>query len=722
MTTYRFFATAPKHIEPILADELTYLGVPGVTVTRGGVTFTGNLSDAYRACLWSRTANNVLLELASFPAESPEALYNGMANIDWNEHFSPDQTFAVKVNLSHSNITHSHFAALKAKDAIVDQFRDRFGERPSVNTDQPDITLNLYIRKNQATLSLDLSGESLHKRGYRLEGAFAPLKENLAAAILLRAGWPDIEKSGGAFVDPMCGSGTLPIEAAMIAIQQAPGILRQHWGFTAWKKHDSASWQSLIQQAEEQRQSGIDKFDGSIRGYDENIRAIRVALNNIERAGLNGIVHVEKQALSSCKPLSTNTHNGLVLVNPPYGERLGEKNELRPLYMALGEQLKQQFVGWRAGILTGNIELIKSIGIRYTRSNKFFNGPIPCELFHYNITPDAFTSANPQPKPLAADERSENAVMFANRLQKNKKTLSRWLKREDIHCYRIYDADLPEYAVAVDVYEGEKCWVHVQEYEAPKNVDKQKARTRLREALGVILDVMEINRDQLFFKVRRQQKGSAQYEKLGDTKRFFAVEENGRKFLVNFEDYLDTGLFLDHRITRNMIGEAAKNKDFLNLFAYTGSATVYAATSGAKSTTTVDMSKTYLDWAQKNLELNHCTGKQHELVQANCIDWLKEAAKKGRRFDLIFLDPPSFSSSKRMQSTFDVQRDHVDLLKSTLKLLNPQGTLIFSTNLRRFKLDEQALSNYQLKNISRATLPKDFERNQKIHQCWEIRL
>jgi len=316
--------------------------------------------------------------------------------------------------------------------------------------------------------------------------------------------------------------------------------------------------------------------------------------------------------------------------------------------------------------------------------------------------------------------RSDAAQMFANRLHKNLRHLGRWLTRENIHCYRLYDADIPEYAIAVDVYQGEQRWVHIQEYQAPPQVDSSKAQARLREAVAVIGELLEIPEQQLFLKVRRQQKGKAQYQKLGAAGHFHTVQEGGNRFLVNFSDYLDTGLFLDHRITRAMLSELAGGRHFLNLFAYTGSATVYAARGGAVSTTSVDISNTYLQWARRNLELNGYSGRQHRLVRANCPEWLQQSAGQ-RRFGLIFLDPPSFSTSKRMHGTFDVQRDHVPLIKATARLLEPDGVLIFSNNRRRFSMDRAALQELSIEDLSRATLPKDFERNPRIHNCWKIR-
>ncbi len=276
------------------------------------------------------------------------------------------------------------------------------------------------------------------------------------------------------------------------------------------------------------------------------------------------------------------------------------------------------------------------------------------------------------------------AEMFANRLRKNLKQLGKWAERENICCYRLYDADMPEYALAIDLYQGAARWAHVQEYAAPKSIDPDKASERLKEALSAIPGVLDIPAEQIFLKVRQRQKGSAQYERLAERGEFHEVQEDGLKLLVNFTDYLDTGLFLDHRLTRRMLRELAKDKRFLNLFGYTGTATVHAAV-GARATTTVDMSRTYLDWARRNLALNGFEGQQHELIQADVLVWLEEEAE--RRYDLIFLDPPTFSTSKRMQDTLDVQRDHVALIRAAARLLSPDGTLIFSTNFRRFRLD-----------------------------------
>jgi len=714
MTATRpFFATCPKGIEPLLADELRQLGAEMVKETRAGVAFEGVLAIGYRACLWSRLASRILLPLTNFPAPTPEELYAGVKTIAWKEHLAAEGTLAVDFTTSQSAITHSHYGALKVKDAIVDQLRDEFGVRPSIDTAQPDIRVNVYLLRDQATVSLDLSGESLHRRGYRTQTVQAPLKENLAAAILLRANWPAIAKQGGMLVDLMCGSGTLPIEAAMIAADIAPGLAREYFGFTRWKQHDNAVWTGLLDEAHQRRETGLAHLP-PIHGYDHDPLAIRAARDNIKRAGLGNLIVAQQRELSDCTPEQSPT--GLVVANPPYGERLGPSSELPALYTELGTQFKKCFPGWRGAVFTGNPELGKVMGLRAGRMHKLYNGAIECKLLHFEITPENVVVER-APKPFEIRPGS-SAEMFANRLRKDLQHFGRWARRQEIFAWRLYDADLHEYNLAIDVYESDKRYVHVQEYEAPDTISPDKARQRLQHALGVIPLVLEIPREQMFFKVRKRQKGGAQYEKLDQTGEFHEVREGPCRLLVNFTDYLDTGLFLDHRDTRTMLGQLAGGKRFLNLFGYTGTATVHAALGGAVSTTTVDMSYTYLDWAQRNFELNKLAGNKHELVQADVLVWLKE--NRQRRYGLIFLDPPTFSRSKRMEDTLDVQRDHAALIADTAALLEPGGVLIFSTNLRRFKLDRDALAGLHVEDITRKTIPRDFERDPKIHQCFRI--
>ncbi|MCG6896941.1 MAG: bifunctional 23S rRNA (guanine(2069)-N(7))-methyltransferase RlmK/23S rRNA (guanine(2445)-N(2))-methyltransferase RlmL [Thiocapsa sp.] len=711
-----FFASAPRHLGSLLAEELAGLSLSQVAETRGGARFSGRLEDAYRACLWSRVANRILLPIARFPIDGPDDLYAGAADIAWEDHLSPERTFAVHLDGAVPGVNRGQFAVLRVKDAIADRFTRRLGHRPNVDVQTPDLRIHVYVRQGQALVSIDLSGTSLHRRGYRHEGTAAPLKENLAAALLLRAGWPEIAAEGGALLDPMCGSGTLVIEGALIAADIAPGLLRQRFGFMGWLGHDAAAWRGLLEEADDRRMAGLQRL-GSLRGYDRDSRVIRIALNHLGRAGLAGRVHFERRELAECRPGRTDDR-GLVVVNPPYGERLDAEGGLPALYARLGSVLQERFAGWRAALFTGNPDLGKHLGLRAHRIHRLYNGPIPSVLLHFHVDPSAFVRHRPRAASLA--ERSAGATMLANRLSKNLKALKQWRQAQQIECFRLYDADLPEYALAVDVYEGDRQWVHIQEYAAPASVDPKRARQRLREALGVIPEVLGIPDTRMFFKVRRPQKGSAQYERLAETRRFHEVGERGLRFLVNFEDYLDTGLFLDHRDVRRMIGGLAAGLRFLNLFAYTGTATVYAAKGDAAATTTVDMSRTYLDWARNNLAVNRIPMQRQELIQADCLEWLHQSVDK-RCFDLILLDPPSFSASKRMQGTLDIQRDHVELIRNTIRLLAPGGLLIFSNNLRRFRMDLAALEDLEVLDISAETLPRDFARNPRIHSCWKIR-
>jgi 23S rRNA (guanine2069-N7)-methyltransferase / 23S rRNA (guanine2445-N2)-methyltransferase len=732
MTSHQFFATAPKAMESILAEELQALGAQNIKQTIAGVAFNGSLETAYRICLWSRIANRVFLVLSHFDVYHQDDLYQGVKNINWIDHLDPTDSFAVSFNTRNTRIiNNTHFGALKVKDAIVDQMRAEFNQRPDIDIVQPDIRINVFLQGSSAQLNLDLSGESLHKRGYRNINIPAPIKENLAAAMLIRCDWPAIAEKHGSLIDPMCGSATLLIEGALIAADCAPGLLRDYYGFLGWKQHQSDCWQKLCAEAEQRKIAGMEKLP-VIAGFDQSRRAVNAALAQIETAGLLGKIHIERRDINDASP-AESWPPGLIICNPPYGKRLGDDQQTAELYRSFGEVLKSHFTDWRAAIIILDQKMGFRLGIRSKKPITLYNGALECKLLRMNIEPAAFFEPKiktPQDRISHVNRQSDQldlspgAEMFANRLKKNLKKFSKWARRNQVNCYRIYDADLPEYAMAVDIYAGEKTWVNVQEYTAPKSIDKAVANQRLSEAIAVIPKLLDIKQDQLFLKIRSKQRGFNQYQKQETTGQFYVVEENGCLFQVNFESYLDTGLFLDHRPIRLMIQKQAKGKRFLNLFAYTGTATVHAAVGGAKQTTTIDMSATYLDWAKKNLQLNNLNGN-HEFIQANCLQWLEKAAQqtaKRNRYDLIFLDPPTFSNSKRMEQTLDIQQDHQQLINNTAQLLSPGGILYFSTNYRRFKMDVKNLSHLQLEDISAQTIPYDFARNPKIHYCWKIQL
>ena len=519
-------------------------------------------------------------------------------------------------------------------------------------------------------------------------------------------------------MDPMTGSGTLPIEAALMAADAAPGLLRDYFGFLKWKGHRPEIWERLLDEARERRAAGLMRLP-PIVGYDADPKAVRNAAANVERAGLRGAVHVEKKELAVLVPHpAMKGRPGLVVLNPPYGERLGEISELRSLYRALGLRLKAHFRGWRASLFTGNVELGKGMGLRAEKKYSLYNGPLECKLLNFRIEPEWFVDTEHRIlRPATVRPRmplDPAAEMFANRLRKNLKRLGKRFKKEAITCFRVYDQDLPEYAVAVDIYNK---WVHVQEYKAPDTVDTEKAEARLSHVLTVIPEVIGVPEGNIFLKVRRRQRGKAQYSRHENHGVFHEVDEDNCRFLVNFTDYIDTGLFLDQRITRSLIRDLARGKRFLNLFCYTGTATVYAAKGGAQSTTSVDASRVYQDWARRNLALNGFDPGRHFFYQADVLTWLRN---ENRFYDLIFLDPPTFSNSKRLQLILDVQRDHVSLIRSAARVLKRDGSILFSSNYRKFKMDVEGLKGFRAEDLSRVTLPPDFEKRPRMHHCWKI--
>lgn len=721
--TQEFVLTCPKGLEGLLLDEARQLGLAEAREQTAAVRGVGDLETGYRLCLWSRLANRVLLVLSRFDVENAEALYAGVKAIDWSEHLDAGGSLAVEFSGHGAGIDNTHFGALKVKDAIVDRLREQFGKRPSVDKVAPDVRIHVRLERGSAIVSLDLSGQSLHQRGYRLQQGAAPLKENLAAAILIRAGWPRMAAEGRALADPMCGVGTFLVEAGLMAADIAPNLRRQQWGFSRWLGHIPAIWSRLLTDAQARADAGLSKTPLWIRGYEADPRLIAPARNNIERAGLGGWIKVYQGELATFEPSPDRNQTGLLICNPPYGERLGDEASLLYLYQHLGERLRRTCEGWDAGVFTGAPELGKHMGLRSHKQYAFWNGALPCKLLLFKVQPDQFVTGARQ-KPAVAGEPatiedtalarlSEGAQMVANRLQKNHRQLGKWARREGVQCYRVYDADMPEYAVAVDLY-GD--WVHVQEYAPPRSVDPDKAKARLLEALSAIPRALGVDESRVVVKRRERQAGTRQYERQANTGKFLEVSEGQVKLLVNLTDYLDTGLFLDHRAMRLRIGREARGKRFLNLFCYTGTATAHAASGQARQTVSVDLSRTYLDWARRNLSLNGFSDK-HQLVQSDVMGWLAE--DRGE-YDLIFIDPPTFSNSKRMEGVFDVQRDHVELLDLAMTRLARGGVLYFSNNFRRFEMDERLSKRYSVQEITEQTIDPDFARNAKIHRAWKL--
>ncbi|SUT94406.1 23S rRNA m(2)G2445 methyltransferase [Actinobacillus lignieresii] len=704
-TTY--FATAARGFEEMLKTELEQICQAECKVTQGGVHFTTTQRGAYQALLHSRLASRIFLPLVTTKIFSDLDLYATIVGINWEDIFDPRDTFFVDFNGTNREIRNTQFGAVRVKDGVVDYFERKGFARPTVDKDHADIRIHVYLDRENMVVSLDLSGDALHMRGYREDTGKAPLRETLAAAIILRSGW----QKGTPLVDPMCGSGTLLIEAAQMQAGIAPQLHRKHWGFNVWKGHQQAVWKEVLEQAYLQQNEEIQPL---FFGFDLDHRVLAKAKQNAKNAGVAHLIQWQQGDVAALKnPCPDQV--GTVICNPPYGERLGTTPALIALYSVFGQRLKHQFSGWNASIFSGEPELLNCLRLRSHRQFKAKNGPLDCLQKNYQISERAV--AEQQADELKFEQNAQVAPDFANRLTKNIKKIEKWAKQQGINAYRLYDADLPEYNLAVDRYDDH---IVVQEYAAPKNIDEQKARQRLLDAVSATLYVTGVETNKLVLKVRQKQKGTNQYEKLANKGDYFYVTEYGAKLWVNLTDYLDTGLFLDHRLTRKMVGQMAKGKTFLNLFAYTGSATIHAALNGAKSTTTVDMSNTYLNWAEQNLELNNLPLRNNRLFQADCLQWLAECRE---RFELIFVDPPTFSNSKRMEDSWDVQRDHIKLMTQLKRILTADGIIVFSNNKRGFKMDFEGLAELglQAENISHKTLPLDFERNPQIHNCWIIR-
>lgn len=694
------FASTARGLEELLKTELEGLGATDCQVVQGGVHFQGDTRLLYQSLMWSRLASRIMLPLGECRVYSDLDLYLGVQAIPWTEMFNPGATFAVHFSGLNDEIRNSQYGALKVKDAIVDSFTRKNLPRPNVDRESPDLRINVWLNKETAHISLDLSGEGLHLRGYRDGTGMAPIKENLAAAIVMRSGWVP----GTPLLDPMCGSGTLLIEAAMLATDRAPGLHRGHWGFGGWAQHDDTIWKEVKAEAQTRARQGLAAYGSRFYGSDVDERVIERARRNARRAGIGELIDfVVKDVAQLNNPLPKGPY-GTVISNPPYGERLESEPALIALHSLLGRIMKSQFGGWNLSVFSASPELLSCLQLRADKQFKAKNGPLDCIQKNYHLA----ESEGGKPAMLAED--------FANRLRKNLKKFEKWARQEGIECYRLYDADLPEYNVAIDRY-GD--WVVVQEYAPPKTVDAHKARQRLFDIIAATIAVLEIAPNKLVLKTRERQKGKNQYQKMAEKGDFIEVQEYNARLWVNLTDYLDTGLFLDHRIARRMLGQMSKGKDFLNLFSYTGSASVHAGLGGARSTTTVDMSRTYLEWAERNLRLNGLTGRAHRLMQADVLGWLRESTEQ---FDLIFIDPPTFSNSKRMEDAFDVQRDHIRLMTDLKRLLRKGGTIMFSNNKRGFRMDHDELAALGLKaqEISQKTLSQDFARNRQIHNCWLI--
>lgn len=719
-----FFAAAAANQNDLVAQEAQKAGAADIKLINGGIEFEGDLACGYRFCLYSRIATRVMIALAhDDEVYDGDDLYDSSVQIPWETWLTPEKTFSVTITAMHCQwLRNSTFGAIRLKDAVVDRIRERFEDnRPTVDFDNPDVVFHLHVEGERVIWYLDFSGRSLHKRGYRTQETSAVLKENLAAAMLMRSEWYKsvLDGTPQLLLDPFCGSGTLCIEAALIASETAPGLIDPNrFAFLKLEMHDAQLWDQILDEAYTIQESNTGK-DIRIIGWDIERKAVAISRENAKNAHVAQYIEFEQKDFTAITTDDIPEGPASVVTDPPYGLRMESTFGIQELYINMGHTFNTLFPGWDIAILCGDKELLSFVDMKPDRTNALFNGPLECQLAHYHV----FTVEQRQQMMEKGIEKkrerlsqplSPGAQMAFNRLKKNMDKLVPIMEQRGITSYRLYDADMPEYSAAIDFYEGK--WVHLQEYAPPATIDPEAAETRLDELIDATERALEIDRELIYVKQRREQKDNDQYTKLASKGQLRIIREHNLMFFVNFTDYLDTGIFLDHRPVRKMLMEMAKDKRFLNLFSYTGTATVHAAAGGALSTVSVDASATYLEWAMKNMKMNGFEGMNHFFYKSDCIDWLHQTYDT---FDLIFCDPPTFSNSK-MRDMFDVERDQRRLIHNIMRHLSADGTLIFSTNYRKFRLDEELAEAYDFEDISESTIDVDYERNQKIHYCWLV--
>ena len=739
--------TCADGLEAPLQTELTSFGINSEIKSTGRLTVTGSLRDLYTICLWSRVASRVLMLIKrkniNAEYDVAEQLYGLAKSVDWTQQFDLEQTFAIRLSVDKRVAVSQQFAMLRIKDAIADTFNEVYESRPNVDSKHPDFAIFATVNDKQAELYLDLSGTSLHRRGYRVAMTDAPLKENLAAALLYSSGWHQKNANGtphyDALVDPMCGSGTFIIEALLMHCDYAVGIDKaaNQFGFYQWQHHDDALWQQMIDDAQDRFREALDIACEQpdtlpiVLGFDADMGAVIATQKNLIAAGLHDLLPhltLENCALDQLKqrlrPLVIDGRltQPLIMTNPPYGERLGDEDMIKPLYHALGLSLQDSFAGSgidpMVGILAAHVEQVDILPIKAPQTLRCHNGAITVYFRYGQLLAEKSASLISQFEKREIE--NEEGQDFINRLQKNLARLKKQANKTQVSNLRVYDADLPDFKVAIDLY-GDH--VHVQEYAPPKTIPPETAKKRFNLALMGIREVLDINREQVFIKTRARQSGNEQYTKQGSAEKkgkFYVAREDDAFFYVNFTDYLDTGLFIDHRNMRARIKAASRNKKVLNLFAYTCTASVHAALAGAKSVTSVDLSQNYLDWGKQNFVLNglDISSRKYAFVAADIFEWIKDNTEQ---FDVIFIDPPTFSNSKKFQGTFDVQRDHAALINRAMNRLTADGVLYFSNNFTRFVLDEQLKSRYDITDITHKTIGFDFNPKKPIHQSFEIR-
>lgn len=728
--------SAPDMQAP-LAEEIRSLVEARVSDRPFGVMLDATPEHAYRIVCDSLIAGHVYLNLITGQAASADELYRLVRQIDWSKHLAADGYFTISATGATDALRHTGFVATRIKDAIVDQFRERTGTRPTIDSDHPDIRLHCHLTASgHTTISLELSNGSLHRRGYRTDGGLAPLRETLAAGMLWRARWPQLIASEprAALFDPMCGSGTLLIEAALRLTGLPQDLRVRRIGSIGWLGHQEQARKQVIDNPPGPTQD-IDKL--ILIGQDIDIEQIAAARANAKRAGVDHLMILREADAwkAPCPPEFEGISRGLVVSNLPYGHRLdvAGDHEGEPDWSALTGQWQRCFNGWHWAFLLPEGEG-QNWPLRYERVFPMDQSGLAIDMIRGRFEGKARREA-PGPIGLAnrlcAAAKQASAEVdgtpFANRLQKNFRHIKKLADRAGWCCFRVYDADLPEFNCAIDLYRDEmgETWADIQEYRAPNKIDPQLARARLSIIVQQVIENLDLTENHSVVRQRKRQTGTEQYQKITQEHLERVVHEGGTRLWVNLTDYLDTGLFLDHRLVRDHIAKLARGKKLLNLFCYTATASVRAAHQGASRTVSIDLSNTYLDWAERNFALNNISiDTDHHLIRADVLDWLEQrssAIYQPERFDVIFCDPPTFSNSKAMRATLDIQRDHEFIVESCMHLLSDAGTLIFSNNLKGFTLSPNLLDKFIINDLSRETLPMDFARTPNRRSVFEIR-
>lgn len=746
-----FFATCPKGFEKLLAQELDGLRIKKVRPLGGQVAFYGSLADAYRVCLWSRLTSRVILVLERVSAATSDALYEDLSHIAWEDHIGPHATIAVSAHGTNDQLRNTNFIAVRTKDAIVDRLAAKRGSRPMVNTLAPDVTIVVRVSRNRATVGIDLAGEALFKRsltgGRGPAREFAPLRLDYAAALLYLQAQTAASAPGFSPDAPLPallfpGAGALAQEAAGMALDVAPGILRARWGMTGWAGHDDDAWQDLLAEADERAEKGQER-QVTLYAADPRPKAKEAVLYTLRAGGLKADV----QFLPASELLKHAEHFTGVVADLSWTKE--EPTLQGSAYSTLG-----LFAGQASTLLTSdtNTDTVLRATPSQTLSVYVGNSIATMRCYPAAIAEEVeagasdapasnseSTSVPAGPTVMVNDQPVSVLVpasdQFAARLTKVAKLRAKWARKNDVSCYRVYDADLPDYAVSIDIYKGATkptTWLQISEYAASKEIDPDLAKRRLLDVLALAPRILGVPSSNVNLRTRTRAKGGSQYSDEGSAadnsrKEMLLIDEGGLLFEVNFASRLDCGIFLDHRDTRAEIRELMKSagpaKSFLNLFAYTGTATCYAADGGALHSTTVDLSKPSLEWAKRNMKRNGFDGEEHEFVQADVLSWITEMRHTKNRWNVIFCDVPTFSNSSRMrQSSFDVQRDHAELIIGISRLLTRGGVAIFSCNLRTFKPDVEKIqrAGVIIEDITSETIPEDFSRNQKIHHAYKI--